>query len=137
LLRFRILIAILAAPFASGCGDDGCENSVLQDLPSPDGHRHAIVFARSCGATNGISTQVSIVPSIREAHGGGNVFIADTDHGKAAIGPSGGPVIAARWIDPRTLEIRYPSAARILRRDARHDDTDIRYAVDSTSVSRP
>ena len=112
-LSFLCFLALVAA---SACNDAGCENSVLQDIPSPDGHRHAIIFGRDCGATTGFSTQVSVVPSVRDAHGGGNVLIADTDHGKARDGQGGGPVVTAHWIDARTLEIQYDSAARVFRR---------------------
>lgn len=134
-MTFRILVAILAATLLSGCWDDGCGNSIIQDLPSPDGHRHAVVFERDCGATTPFSTQVSIVPSVRDARGSGNVFTADTDHGKAPSGPGGGPAVGVRWIDRRTLEIRYHPAARTFGREVRHDDIDIRYVVDSTSAS--
>lgn len=121
-----LLIVTLA-----GC-DSGCENAVLSDAPSPDGRRHAVVFERDCGATTGFSTQVSVLPSGRAPSGGGNVFVADGDHGRAAAaGPGGGPRVAVRWLDRRTLEVRYDGHARVVSRDARHDDTDVRFVADS------
>ena len=135
-MRFWLLVSFLAISQAACFFDPGCENTVLQDIPSPDGRRHAVVFERSCGATTGFSTQVSVVPSAREARGGGNVFSADTDHGKAPSGSGGGPVVTARWIDRRTLEIAYDSAARVFGHETRHDDTDIHYVATEPS-SRP
>jgi len=128
-LRYWFAASLLAFGSQAACFDMGCANTVLQDIPSPDGRRHAVVFERSCGATTGFSTQVSVVPSVRDAHGAGNVFDADTDHGKAESGPGGGPVVTLRWIDRRTVEISYDSAARVFLQETRHDDTDIRYIV--------
>jgi len=136
IVRFSLLVWLFAFIGPLACSDAGCENSVLQDIPSPDGRRHAVIFERSCGATTGFSTQVSVVPSVRDARGPGNVFTADTDHGKAPSGPGGGPIVAARWIDRRTLEIRYDSEARVFHHERRHDDTDIRY-VAAPQSSRP
>lgn len=75
------------------------------------------------------------MPSVRDVRESGNVFTADTNHGKAPSGPGGGPVVTVRWIDRRTLEIAYDSAARVFGHETRHDDTDILYAV--TASSRP
>ena len=127
LLRAMALSAVVAL----GACDDGCGNDVLADVPSPDGRRHAVVFARDCGATTAASTQVSVLPAARSAHGGGNVFVADGDHGRAPAGAGGGPRVAVRWLDRRTLEVRYDSRARVFTREARHDDTDVRFVADS------
>ncbi|HEY7236309.1 MAG TPA: hypothetical protein VH539_19265 [Gemmatimonadaceae bacterium] len=133
--RLTLVVGIVASLTAAGC-DAGCENSILQDIASPDGHRHAIIFERSCGATTDFSTQVSIVPTVRDVNGAGNVFVADTDHERAASDAGGGPAVSARWIDGSTLEIRYDSAARIFRYERRYDDTEIRY-VAVRPTSRP
>jgi hypothetical protein len=112
----------------SSCGDH-----ILQDIQSPDGRRHAVVFERDCGATTDFTTQVSVLTLGRSVNGGGNVFVTDSDHGKAAAGPGGGPNVTVRWLDKRTLEIRYDARARIFSQDSRHDDTEIRYIADTTA----
>jgi hypothetical protein len=122
--------ALLLATLA-GC-DSGCANTVLSDAASPDGRRHAVVFERDCGATTGFSTQVSVLPAGRSPSGGGNVFVAEGGHGRAAPGPGGGPRVAVRWLGRRTLEVRFDGRARVLTRDARHDETDVRFVADST-----
>lgn len=39
-----------------------CGNDVLQKIPSPDGKYVAVIFERSCGATTGYTTEVSVLP---------------------------------------------------------------------------
>ena len=60
-LKFALL-ALCAALFI-GCGDTRCQNSVAYELASPGRGRKALVFNRDCGATTGISTQLSILPA--------------------------------------------------------------------------
>jgi hypothetical protein len=103
---------------------------MVSEAVSPDGRRHAVVFTRDCGATTGFSTHVSILPARRGPSGTGNVFVADADHGRAPEGPGGGPAVHVQWLDRRTLEVRYDGRARIFKRDARHDDTDVRFVAD-------
>jgi hypothetical protein len=129
--------AVVGLCLALGCDASPCANRVLRDIPSPDERRHAVLFERDCGATTDFSTQVSILTRGRAESGGGNVFVADTDHGKAPSGPSGGPIVSVRWLDARTVEIRYDPRARVFKQIARHDDTEVRYAPDQPSVSRP
>jgi hypothetical protein len=74
-LRHLTLAALAPAPALAGCGDAGCGNAVLQDLPSPEGRRHAVVFTRDCGATTAFSTQVSVLPS---DHDTDVRYVADT-----------------------------------------------------------
>ena len=86
-------------------------------IPSPDTRYDAVVFQRDCGATTGFSTEVSVLRSRDSlpSDSGGNVFVADTDHGKAPAGPGGGPGVDVRWISPDTLEIRRDPRTRVFR----------------------
>jgi len=131
-LAVRLVAAAALCSGAAGC-DSGCANRVVSESASPDGRRHAVVFSRDCGATTGFSTQVSVLPAGREPSGAGNVFGADGDHGRAPAGPGGGPVVHVRWLGRRTLEVRYDGRARIFKRDARHDDTNVRFVADPAS----
>jgi hypothetical protein len=131
LIRIHRFWSLFPAMFPLACLDLGdCTNKILQDLPSPDGRRHAVIFDRECGATTGFSTQVSVLTTGRTVEDGGNVFVADSDHGKAPTGASGGPIVTVHWLDKRTLEVRYDSRARIFAQEIRHDDTNIRYVAD-------
>ena len=113
-----------------GCSDM-CANEVLADVPSPDGRKHAIVFERDCGATTDFSKQVSILPVGRAVSDNGNVFVADADHGRAPHGPGGGPRVAVRWLDGRTLEVRHDWRARVFMHERERDGTVVRVVRDS------
>jgi len=128
----RFLIASTVA-----CSNFGCGNTVLADVPSPDRRRHVAVFTRDCGATTDFSTQVSVLRTGRTLRGGGNVFVADADHGRAVTASGRGPWVAVRWLDAHTIEIRYDSAARLFKREARYDETELRFVADERPVLRP
>ena len=91
-----------------------CENQIVEEVFSPDNGTKAVVFERSCGATTGFSTQVSLLPR-NNALGDqpGNAFIADTDHGKAPSAPYGGPEVMLTWLGNRELRVSYHKDARI------------------------
>jgi len=125
-----VAASLLAASVAAGC-DPGCANRVLGDIPAPDARHHAVIFMRSCGATTDVSTQISVLPAGRSPAGAGNVFVADTDHGRAPAGPGGGPTVAVRWLDGHTLEVRYDHRARVFTQRARSNGTDLRFLPDS------
>ena len=38
-------------------------------------------------------------------------------------------MVDVRWLDARTLEIRYEARARVLRREAQYGDTEVRYVA--------
>ena len=98
-----------------GSSDQRCANEVITRIASPDTRYDAVTFQRDCGATTGFSTHVSVLRSgdSPPADSGGNVLVADTDHGKAQVGPSGGPRVEVRWSGRDTLEIYCDRRARI------------------------
>lgn len=55
----RVSLLLFLSMILGGCGL--CENEISQTVISPSGKLKAIVFNRSCGATTGFSTQVSII----------------------------------------------------------------------------
>lgn len=118
---------MLAAGLAvNGCSD-GCINTVVARVDAPDGSRSATMFERNCGATTSFSTQISILAPGKEPSGGGNVFIADADHGVAAPGHWGGPRAEIRWIDNATLLVRYASGSRIFAQARKVSGVSVRY----------
>ena len=126
----RTAVGAFALLSTIGC-DDLCGNKVLTDVASPDVHNHAVVFERDCGATTGFSTQVSILPAGRAIADGGNVLIVDDDHGRAPNGPGGGPSVAVRWIDARTVELRYDRRVQVFKQDTVRDGIQVRFVQDS------
>jgi hypothetical protein len=93
-----------------------CANQIIQKIPSPDKKLKAVVFQRDCGATTGFSTQVSVIKANdKPSNAAGNVFSADTYHGKVSSGLIGGPTVEVVWQDPLQLQIKHPQNARIFK----------------------
>ena len=110
------LIASCAMLIFAGC-DDGCDNEMLLQSRSPSGAHDAVVFRRSCGATTGYSTHVSVLPPSRTAvAGGGNVLVLDGDH-----------QLALKWSGDRMLRIIGPNQVQVFRREGTIDDLRITY----------
>lgn len=96
-----------------------CVNTVIETVPSPDGVWNAILFERSCGASTGFSSQVSLLLAGHELPDlAGNALVA-TD-GNTAVGTAwGGPEVTVVWTDSRHVAITYDPSARIAsRRDS-------------------
>lgn len=108
-----------------------CRNDMLATIPSPSGGRKLVIFQRSCGATTGFSTQASLLPARDRLRGSGNLFIADTDHGKAPSGRGGGPQLDAQWLAEDTLELRYHPQARVFLADSMQAGVMIWFVKDS------
>lgn len=109
-------------------GSEMCGNVPITETLSPGGAHRAVVFERDCGATTGFSTQVSVLPAGGKLpNDGGNVFVADTDHGQAPSGPGGGPVVEAVWLHEDRLLIRYHRRARVFHSEPRFGGVDLVY----------
>ncbi len=110
---FTAMLSLTLILYILGC-DGMCANEVLQEIPSPDNKLKAVVFQRDCGATTGFSTQMTILKTDEKLQNtSGDVFSADTDHGKVPSGPGGGPKIEVIWIGVHQLQVKYPQKARI------------------------
>ena len=96
----------------SGCVDP-CGDTLVASKEAPDGKHRAVLFERSCGMTSGFSTQVSVLREGQRLRGGGNVIVADDDHGAARVGAWGGPWMDIEWAGPTHLVVRYAGGARI------------------------
>src|SRR5262249_1335051 len=118
---------LLMSAHSTGCLNlaDGCGNEILHVHYSPTKQLKAVIFQRDCGATTGFSTQISIMPANSDLpNEGGNVFVADTDHGKSPSGPGGGPPVEVAWKGESSLNIIYDNRARVfLRKDSQNGVT--------------
>jgi len=118
-----------------GCSD-GCSNTTVSELESPDGLHRAILFQRGCGATTGFSTQISIVAADDRLSGGGNVFVADDDNSIAKATAWGGPWAEMAWEAPDRLHVNHDRRARIFVQNHSVSDVRISYrAVDPSSMN--
>lgn len=85
-----------------------CDNSVRNDVVSPDGRWHAVVFQRSCGASTAASTQVSVLPADRALpNSAGNVFVGD-DRYSLERAPRAVAPLVVEWPSATRLVIRHP-----------------------------
>jgi len=87
LVPFAVAVIVIG-----GCSGDfpgDCENTILSEAGSPNGRLNAVLFERYCGATTGLSTQVSVLRSGIRPDVSGNAFVADTNNGAAGGSLSG------------------------------------------------
>jgi hypothetical protein len=76
---------------------DPCDNRVIDETVSFDKRLKLVVFTRDCGS-RGVNTEASLLPAGDQLPNGfGNLFVVDTDEGKAPAGPGGGPRVIASW----------------------------------------
>ena len=85
----------------------GCGNETKREAVSPDGRFRAIVFDRNCGATVDFSREVSVLPAVAAVPSGESR--ADTGN---VLRMARQPEVTIRWVDARTLEVRYAARAR-------------------------
>jgi hypothetical protein len=122
----KIIAVALAATMVSGCSD-ACQNSTVSTVAAPTGGLKAVLLQRDCGTTTGFSSQVSVTDADDTPFGGGNVFVADTDHGAAKASSWGGPWVELRWPSPGNLLIRYDAKARVFTQNEKVSGVRIRY----------
>lgn len=106
-------ILLLVLTGLAGC-DKPCETTIIKQSLSPDGHYSAVVSRKDCGLTAENATQISLLGPDTTPTDVGNVFIADDKFGTARHSLQNGPWVAADWIGPHRLRIRYATGARIL-----------------------
>ena len=97
------------------CNDfELCGNQVIREDLAPDKKFKVVTFQRDCGATTGFSTQASLIEANSSLlNKGGNIFAADTNHGKAPATVTGGPELVVSWKDSKHLVLQYHSQARV------------------------
>jgi hypothetical protein len=107
-----------AALALSACGEL-CKNELVQTLRSPDGRFDAVVFTRSCAASTGYNTQLSIVPA-----GSG---LADAEGNALVV--RGDPRIVVRWETRRRLGVTGLGEANTKLKLTRIGEVEVRYAA--------
>jgi len=122
---------LLLSALSAGCLDlaGGCGNEILRVHYSPTKRLKAVVFERNCGATTGFSTQISIMSANSDLpNKAGNVFVADTNHGKSPAGPGGGPPVEVEWKGESSLNITYDNRAGVFLRNDSQNGVTITYS---------
>jgi hypothetical protein len=84
-----------------------CKTTVLNTVPSPDGHRSIVIFSKQCAATVPYSTQASLAPS-------GIAFSADKIPAFFVV--AGTPAVTANWLGNDAVEISaVPNSGKVFR----------------------
>ncbi len=96
---------------------DLCANSIVVEAVSPSGEKKAVLFERSCGATTGFSSQLSVISANADlSNEGGNAYVAGGY-------PEG---YELRWLDNSTLQVSGVKGD-VRKRDSRVSGVDIHY----------
>lgn len=123
-----ILAGIVAVIIAPAYFITQCENELVGEHTSPDGQYKAVLFVRDCGATTGFSTQVSLLRSNQHLKNeSGNLFIADTDHGKIPSDPKGGLEVRIVWKGSKDFYIFHHENARVFKAEKKVKGINVEY----------
>ena len=112
----KLLISLLALFLVTGCSEL-CGNDPLHGEESPDKTKLAIAFVRSCGATTGFSSHVSVI----DRNGSlpnkpGNILIVD-----------GKQPISVKWLNNSTLEVDLPIETKTYKKIDKLGEISIKY----------
>lgn len=113
----HLVVAVLATLALSGCGEL-CKNELVQTLRSPDGRFDAVVFTRSCAASTGYKTQLSILPA--------ETVLPDAEGNALVV--HGDPRIVVRWETRRRLRVTGLGEVNTKLKLARIGEVEVRYA---------
>ena len=126
-----IRLTLFLSLWLFGCsGNSPCNNVTILTQHIDGTNLKIVVFQRDCGATTGFSTQASIIEDSKDLPDEtGNVFVADTDHGKAPSGKGGGPELRVRIIGKGMIELSYDFRARVFVNQQEYSGVKISYST--------
>lgn len=123
-----LLIVLLSFPFISA--SDMCGNTIVSSTQIGQTNYRIVVFQRDCGASTDFSTQASILKVNEDLPNEcGNIFIADTDHGKAPEAKGGGPELRINILSTDSIELSYDYRTRIYLRQNAFGSIKIKYST--------
>jgi hypothetical protein len=114
--------------FLDATAEKMCGNQIINSTALPEVNKKVVVFQRDCGATTGFSTQITILEIGEELKNEpGNIFTADTDHGKAPSGQGGGPEVKVMVVSGSTIKILHHRNARVFNHQMQWQGVTIEY----------
>jgi len=125
MMRVRGPILLVVA-LLGGCSAP-CEEVPISRNFAPDNNHIAYVTGRNCGATADFATVVRIGRSDADKDSAQEVFVADSNHGRATTFDRGVPVVRVTWLDARHLHVAGVNEARVFKNQARSDGISISY----------
>ncbi len=116
LLKISSLVFMIA-----GCSLYDCGNDIYQRLDSRDRSYKILKYSRDCGATTGVSTQISLLPFKKELSNeeSGNVFVCD-----AYISDS---MVKVQWVDDSSVLIIYNKGLEVFKKNSTINGITIKY----------
>ena len=112
----------------SACGiEPACDTQVLQVARDIGSDRYAATEVRSCGATTGFATIVRVGRASEPQSDAVEVFVADSDHGKANAGMDGSIFMNVVWTAPGKLAIVHDARGRVFKRVAEAKGAQLTY----------
>ncbi len=94
---------------------DICGNEIVHKKTSPKGDKVAYIFQRDCGATTGISYQLSLIDVDEKLHNkSGNAFVSDDE-------------FQVKWVNNKILRVYYNESVETYEMDKRVGWTKIEY----------
>jgi len=109
-----------------------CGVSLVRRVPSPDERWEAVLFERDCGATTDFATHVSVLRTgAKLPNKPGNLFIADSDHGRAPLVDGNVINVSIQWAGPDSLVVRYDRKARVFSQEPKVQGISVVYVADA------
>jgi len=114
------IIVIIAVYFAgkytlNALFGDMCGNDIKQKIPSPNGENVAYIFDRNCGATTGLSPQLSILNKDEKfKNESGNTFRSDKE-------------FSIKWLNDKNLNVIYNKSSETYKMDKKVNGIKIHY----------
>jgi hypothetical protein len=129
--RYALTLGFACAVIVlGGCGSP-CGNDLVSEHKRPDGREKAVVFVRSCGATTGFVTEVSVLPSNAGVPSGcGNAVAIDDDPNHPAPRNNNWTIdVHVKWESDRLLKIAFPKKATAKKYSERVGTVAIEYTT--------
>ena len=126
------IFIVVVASIGPTCGPTfRCGNDSVATFASPNAEMKAVVFRRSCGATTGFSTEVSIL-QFRDAapndNAGGNVFAVGDTLGPGRVEPDEEVLkVSVEWLSPQVARITYDERADVYRQELAREGVRLTY----------
>ncbi len=129
LKAYLIAIIIILALFIAGkfaldaIFGDMCGNDIKQKIHSPNGENIAYLFERNCGATTGLSRQLSILNKDEKFQNeSGNTFRSDKE-------------FSIEWLNDKNLKVIYDKSSETYKMDKEVNGVKILY-VDKKAMEK-
>jgi hypothetical protein len=123
-ILLTVFLFVVSSFLSSTCG-----NTISDTAISPTQEWKVVLYSRSCGATTGYSTHISILKANESLpNEGGNTFTADdSERRNVQINLEGLIYVEAEWLDATTVLIKYDSLAYVHEQDNNVNGITINY----------